>query len=185
MNNPLDINISLKKPINGVYSIDHKCKIKDFEKLREVLIDDLRNLESPDDDNGWLEELINIKLQIKTTKFGENLPFISGVLGTFFSLACQNCLQPMVKKIDLSLNLILCESDRENNDVDEYDYWEVIGGNIDLHDLIEEILILSVPLYSKHDLGQKCTTFSESKVTDRELLYSPFSGLKNQLNNKK
>ena len=185
MNNPLAITISLKKPINGVYNIDHQCKTKDFEKLTQILKDDLSNLENSIDDNDWLEELINIKLQIKTINFGDDLPLISGALSTLFSLTCQNCLQLMAKKIDLPLNLLLGDSDRESDDFDGYDYWEVIGGNISVHDLIEEILILSVPLYSKHDSGHKCTVFSESRITDNELLNSPFAGLKNQLNNKK
>jgi hypothetical protein len=42
-----------------------------------------------------------------------------------------------------------------------------------------------VPLYTKHEAGKKCLVFSEEKVIKEESLYSPFSDLKNQLNNKK
>jgi uncharacterized metal-binding protein YceD (DUF177 family) len=116
---------------------------------------------------------------------GISMPHVSGEVRTSFFLACQNCLQTIIKKIELPINLILCDRDREDDSNNKYDYWEILGDSISMHNLIEEILILSVPLYTKHEAEKECLVFSETEVTDGETLHSPFSDLKNQLNNKK
>ena len=185
MSNPLSSIVSVTKPISGLYRVDLQCKIKDFEKLSQVITNDLENLENPVDDDAWLDQLVDIKLQVKNVNLGIIMPHISGELRTTFFLACQNCLQMIIKKIELPINLILCDRDRENDNNNQYDYWEILGDSISMHNLIEEILILSVPLYTKHEAGKKCLVFSEEKVIKEESLYSPFSDLKNQLNNKK
>jgi uncharacterized metal-binding protein YceD (DUF177 family) len=185
MSNPLSSIVSITKPISGVYSVDFQCKIKDFEKLSQVIASDLEHLENPEDDDAWLNQLIDIRLKIKNVNLGISMPHVSGEIRTSFFLACQNCLQAITKKIELPINLILCDRDREDDSNNKYDYWEILGDSISMHNLIEEILILSVPLYTKHEADIECLVFTETKVTDGETMHSPFSDLKNQLNNKK
>jgi hypothetical protein len=106
MSNPLSSIVSITKPISGVYSIDFQCKIKEFEKLSQVIASDLEHLENPEDDDMWLNQLIDIKLQVKNVNLGISMPHVSGEVRTSFFLACQNCLQTIIKKIELPINLI-------------------------------------------------------------------------------
>ena len=51
-------------------------------------------------------------------------------------------------------------------------------------DLIEELLLMSIPLYVKHDDDRVCVIPNKPQ-TSNDLTTFPFANLKNQLNNDK
>ena len=185
MSNSLLSNISLKKPINGFYNINLICKIQCFRKLSKILEKDLNDLEEPMNYRDWSSEDVEIDIEITSKNFGQFLPVVSGELRTQYHLACKNCLRPLKKVIRLPLTLILCRNSDTEKEINGYDLWELSGDEIKVHDLIEEILILDVPLYAKHDKEKNCITYNKPQVSKQRSIVTPFADLRNQLNKKK
>ena len=184
MSNSLLLNISLRKPINGSYTIDLVCEIKRFKKLSKIIKKDLDCLEESINYENWSSQNVEINIKITSKNFGKVLPVVSGKLKTRYQLACKNCLKPLNKEIKLPLALILCSDGDTESEINGYDFWELSDDKIKIHDLIEEVLIMNVPLYAKHDDRKNCITFNEPQVTKQTTLVSPFAGLRNQLNKK-
>ncbi len=80
-------------------------------------------------------------------------------------LECQRCLTPYEQPLEVSANYLVVASEEEADAVpledDEYD--PIVGSKqFDLYDLIEEEILLSLPLVPKHEV---CPEIHESLVT--------------------
>ena len=60
--------------------------------------------------------------------------------------------------------------------------WEIYDEKIKLKDLIEELIIISLPLYFKHESSKDCIAYEYMLHTESANTL-PFADLKKQLNN--
>ena len=60
--------------------------------------------------------------------------------------------------------------------------WEIYKEKIKLKDLIEELILISLPLYFKHESSKDCIDY-DYKFDTESAKTLPFANLKNQLNN--
>ncbi len=80
--------------------------------------------------------------------------FLVGTLKTEVTLECQRCMQEMKYPVNISLNIAFVQSSHEEDEISglyEAYYVEDKSEPIDLHELIEEEVLLSLPLIAKHD----------------------------------
>jgi len=88
-----------------------------------------------------------------TFEFTINLyqhPSIKGHIDTELQLECQRCLQPMAHKLSLDFDLLIDASDE---DVQSFKIDTVFSdeGYLDVYEVIEDELILALPLISMHE----------------------------------
>lgn len=93
-------------------------------------------------------DCVSVNFEFERNEF--DVPTVSGRLETTLVLECQRCLEPMEVPVELDFGLmvdaddsVLQESSQDSIDSDE--------GFIDLFALVEDELILAVPLVAKHD----------------------------------
>ncbi|MFZ9904422.1 MAG: YceD family protein [Steroidobacteraceae bacterium] len=92
-------------------------------------------------------------------------------------LRCQRCMQPMWLDVDQQSRVWLV-SDPTKVDRDEMGLEPILApeGHIALRDLVEEELLLAVPLVPRHEDASDCTT-GTSESEEEEVVQRPFAGL--------
>jgi len=111
-----------------------------------------------------------------------NTPFMRGQFATMVAMTCERCMKAV--KVDLKVNCLLAMVTNERKIgglAEQYDPW-LIEGNDDvlLSSVIEDELILALPLVPRHD--EACLAASEwssadEMVAEAETKVSPFAVL--------
>ncbi len=99
-------------------------------------------------------------------------------------LRCQRCLQPMWLDVDQQSRVWLV-TDLAKADREEMGLEPILApeGHIALRDLVEEELLLAVPLVPRHEDESDCTTGS-AEPEEEEVVQRPFAGLDELLKRK-
>jgi uncharacterized protein len=123
----------------------------------------------------------------------ERRRIVSGVVKAQVNAVCQRCLEAVTISLEDSLNLALVETEEHIRRLPaDIDPWQCTDAQLNLPDIIEEQLILCMPLVSYHPAGE-CTGIAESiraehfsagnqPASDSISAVSPFAMLKNLKN---
>ena len=100
---------------------------------------------------------------------------------TSLQLVCQRCLQPVTVALDVKprLRFVADEALAEELDADSEDDVLALGAPLDLHALIEDELILALPLVPRHERCPQPLPWSPSAPAagDQEPVDNPFAAL--------
>ena len=109
-------------------------------------------------------------------------PLVKGEAKISVDVICQRCLDPMSIEIKAAIALqVIWSEDRIANVSPDYEPWIVVDKIADLAVVLEDELLLALPIVNYHNLGEctgnavvsKATTNDEEAVVD-----SPFNVLK-------
>ncbi len=117
--------------------------------------------------------------------FGSNASgrqVVTGNASVAVSMQCQRCLEPVLLKLEANLSLTLVWSDDEAKSLaKDAEPWLVTDAEADLWGLIEEELILAMPIVSLHDQGCEISaeygSEPENGGDDTEKRHNPFEVL--------
>ena len=114
----------------------------------------------------------NLRKIYKTKK----IPILEGNLSVNLYMICQRCLE--VFEFPLNISLKYAFLIRENNFAKniKYEIWELSNEKLNIYDFIEEILIISIPLYPSHKSNENCNLLLNN--VDGKNKNKPFSSLK-------
>ncbi|MEE9343349.1 MAG: YceD family protein [Gammaproteobacteria bacterium] len=105
------------------------------------------------------------------------LPVMRGSVSGKIALVCQRCMDQMSFDLDVSFLLALMTSANETTELPEgYESLLISGESVALSDLIEDEIILSLPLISAHPDEEQCQAFVEHRNTTQKEI-SPFAVL--------
>ena len=184
MSKSLQNLIQLNKLINHPYQIDFDYSLSLFDKLTDFITKDhkfaIKSLESEQ----WANESVKVDLEIKSIDSANPMNVVSGRIEARLFLTCQNCLNIFENEIDVPVKIALCSDQNAYQGNKDYEPWEIEGCSIKIIDLIEELLLISIPLYVKHDEDEVCVVLKKPQMNN-DLMTFPFANLKNQLNNDK
>lgn len=111
-------------------------------------------------------------------------PVISGDMRAEIELMCQRCMRPMVYPAHERFELMLVESEAELPSVPEsHEPWIANAVHLNLLELIEEQLLLALPLIAKHADERDCINVSTSAETTApgDEVQRPFGNLRDLL----
>lgn len=101
---------------------------------------------------------------------------LGGTVSAPVGLCCQRCLEPYTEVLTAELRLALVRSESEAMALPTDDEPLVVQDSLLLADLVEDELILSLPLVPRHPLGQ-CPTPPNHGDTGEVERQRPFAGL--------
>ena len=133
------------------------CRLPEYADVRKVFLQEqelsgslpLKNLDNLkgilNSDKGQLR----VSLRFFQNKFGQRI--IAGKLNANIEVLCQRCLQPLEQSIVDDINLVLVGQEEDASGLEEkYDPWVCKEHKLNLCDLVEEQLILALPIVSVH-----------------------------------
>ncbi len=119
----------------------------------------------------------------------QGLRFITGRLQTGIALICQRCLGPLQWPLDIAVSLALVRNETMADRLPEqYEPLLVADGLISVADLVEDELLLALPLIPQHDQIQKCEIHADQALATSEPVpdagqNQPFASLASLLQN--
>ncbi|MBR9866460.1 MAG: hypothetical protein GYB20_08865 [Oceanospirillales bacterium] len=104
---------------------------------------------------------------------------IKGTADTKVYMACQRCLEPVEVDVEAKFNLAIAPTEEHAKNLPRYyDHLIVAGDELELLPMVEEELILSLPIVPFHNDCSVQTSFGEAATTDNETdKPNPFSVL--------
>jgi uncharacterized protein len=121
---------------------------------------------------------------LATAQFGlqGNWPVARLAVKADVVLACQRCLRPMQRTLASESQLVFAEE----GDLELPEGYDAVGGDprkLDLAALVEDELLLALPIIPQHEAGEPCELPRAGVVTDGDApeMRRPFAGLKDLL----
>ncbi|MEY6431017.1 YceD family protein [Thioalkalicoccus limnaeus] len=140
MSEGLPEDIDWLRAVKSGLVLEGVLPLVDLPRLREALY-------------GRVEGMLCYSIAFERDQAGRAL--IRGRLSTALRLECQRCLGPMAQPVDVELMVVLVTAESSLEALpEEYDPLVVEGGSVRLRDLIEDELLLAIPLVPRHPLGQ-------------------------------
>lgn len=97
---------------------------------------------------------VEIKVMLKFSKSLEGLSIITGNIKTRLLLNCQRCIQPVNYDLDIDVQLSPVRSEKAIKDLPErYDPIIVTDETLQIIDLVEEELLLALPMAPSHEFS--------------------------------
>ncbi len=126
-----------------------------------------------------IEEPVSVQI-----RFGRNLQgrwAVSGTAKAQVSLQCQRCLDPVLVPLDAGLAVTLVWSDDEAKSLPRAEEaWLVEAEEANLWELVEDELILALPIVGLHDKGCEISSgygVDSMPETEQEERHNPFEVL--------
>jgi len=155
-------------------------KIESFGRLVEVGTKDLAALDPERQPRAWQAAPVEIRLSFGFADEQGELPALEGSVETTLAAVCQRCLEPFGLHLATSLKMLLLQSGDAGAGLDDFEVFELEEGTIRPLDLVEEALLMAMPLAAKHGAGEACTPPAsggeQEGAGDRSL--RPFAGLR-------
>jgi len=92
---------------------------------------------------------------------------------------CQRCLEPVVLALHVDRNFVFAPDEASAAHLDEHSEEDVLvlTRSLDLHELVEDELLLALPLVPRHDICPHPLPSDAAAVLEPEELKHPFAGL--------
>jgi uncharacterized protein len=179
MGNPLRDRHSPRELAASGQAFDFSIKIKELERLAEIVEADLKSLDPDKLPSGWRDTEVTGQLSFSFGDAQNGLPRLEGSVAAILDAVCQRCIGPMRLPLDVDLKLVFAED--QDQAIDEnFEFWELDEENFRPLDLVEEALVMALPLAATHSDSNTCRPPDEEKSGDKEMV-RPFAALKAQM----
>lgn len=171
MKQTLPVHLNFRQKCKTAFEIQGNLPVKQLKRLNEFLLSD--------------EGEVQVALKFD---FAGHIPCIKGHITTALQLKCQRCMQPMTHTVDTDFKLGLVLNEEQMNKLpDDFEPYLVEDESNHLPDMLEDELLLSLPLVAMHE--HECSEFvktedaqQDDKVSpEKEEKENPFSVLKDLL----
>lgn len=155
-------------------------KLGDLEQLTEIVRADLESLNADKLPLDWRESPVAGQLSFGFAGAQDGLQTVVGQVGVVVPAVCQRCLGLVEIPLELELRLILGGDAEHAADDERYEMWELDEDTLRPLDLLEEALIMAMPLAAMHvdDAVCKQPAAIAEEVTETT---RPFAMLKSQM----
>ncbi len=158
-------------------------KVADLEQLTEIVRKDLETLNADKLPLDWRESPVAGQLAFGFAAAQDDLPTLEGQVSVTIPAVCQRCLGVVEIPLEVELRLILGGDVANAADDEHYEFWELDEDTLRPLDLLEEVLIMAIPLAAMHVDDAVCkqpaALAEEATETTR-----PFAMLKSQMQQK-
>lgn len=138
MTQPLPNLVNSRALIERRADVTGRCAVAKMERLRSFLGN----------------EQGDVEVTLAFGKSAEGRPVVTGSILGEVVLQCQRCLALMPWHVNAGVALALVESEDEAKQIGEsYDPRIVLEGKLSVHELVEDELILAMPLVARHPDG--------------------------------
>lgn len=128
-----------------------------------------------------------IHVDFHAVKDEQNRVFIRGKIEAELDLICQLCLNAMHQQLNMEIDWLIVHSDQQQlEELENYDPVVVEEDRFNIKDLIEDELILNLPIAPSHNLDEGCQKHGSFSGESRNIkvetdTVQPFKDLKSML----
>jgi uncharacterized metal-binding protein YceD (DUF177 family) len=184
MSNPLRDRRPVTELAASGQVIEFAEQISSFKGLTAILEADLAALDPDKMPTAWREYFVSGALQFGFADAEGRVPKLTGSADATVAAVCQRCLEPFELKLGIEPELLLLDTEEVADGFDELEVWELDEHEVRPQDIVEELLIMAMPLSAMHDNMTECRALmSADSSADEgiEKLVNPFAELRSQM----
>jgi uncharacterized metal-binding protein YceD (DUF177 family) len=185
MANPLLDHASPGDLADRGQTFETEGKIQDFKRLLEIVAADLAEVPAQLVPAQWRIAPVGIKLNFSWVDSDKEFPALTGQVTANIAALCQRCLEPCEIVVATELKMVFVKESPRLKAADiefsEYDVWELAEDTIRPLDIVEEALIMALPLSPLHPSRDLCGPLADNVVQEKTDTARPFADLKSQM----
>lgn len=164
--------------------LEYNGNIGEFERLSEIAAADLAADGAAPGPEEWRGAPVAIRLQFAWADARQEVPMLSGQVAAEMPAVCQRCLKAFRYTLENDVKMAIvagsageCElADRPGTDV-----WEIEQDKLRLIDVVEEALIMAMPLAPMHGDDHPCGRSVQAARESSVDKVTPFADLKTHM----
>ncbi len=180
MGNPLQDHCSAAELASVKQVIEITGRIDTFNGFASIIEADLAALDADKIPSGWRDSAVTGELQFGFADVAGCIPMLTGSATAAVGAVCQRCLEPFQLMLGVEPKLLLLEAEQVVDGYDDFEVWELEEQKMRPQDIVEELLIMAMPLSAMHNNMADCGAFS-SDDEGVEKLVKPFAALRSQM----
>jgi uncharacterized metal-binding protein YceD (DUF177 family) len=180
MGNPLRVRRPLAELAAKGQVFEIAEKLGSFERLAEIVDGDLSTLDPDKIPPDWRESRVTGRLEFGFADARGQLVSLVGEVAVTVDTVCQRCLEPFRLRLQNKLRLLPTTDEQGVGTAAEMEPWELDDEMVCPADIVEEVLIMAMPLSAMHDSAAACRKF-EAAGDEVEQKTRPFAALKARL----
>lgn len=187
MDDPLRDRRSVAELAENGQVVEISGVIEDFARLSDVIEADLATLDPADVPENWRERPVIGRLVFGTVPGNGRAVTMSGEVDATLVSVCQRCLRAFEWRLATTLRLLLVEAGEDAGGVDGFEVWELDGGDARPVEIVDETLVMAMPLSVRHDEADDCVGLRAADLQGAapratgERMTTPFAGLAEQM----
>lgn len=184
MGNPLRVRRPVAELAARGQVIEIAEKIGSFERLAGIVEADLATLDPDKIRRGWRDTLVTGRLEFGFADAQMQVASLEGEVAVTIDAVCQRCLEPFRYTLSAGLRLLPTTAGQGAAAVTDFELWELDDARICPAEIVEEVLIMAMPLSAMHEDAEVCGGY-EPADEQLEQTTTPFAGLRAQLDEDK
>jgi len=180
MSNPLLARVLPAELADRNQVIDFKARIAEFERVAGIVQTDLAAVQAVNRPENWRETTVSGRLTFAWLDLERKLPVVRGRLETCLPAVCQRCLEAFRLPLDTVINVLFTPS-TVDEDQEGFDTWPLDEGGVRLQDVVEETLIMALPLAPAHASRSDCGPLARQIPAEKPEKAKPFADLRAQM----
>ncbi len=129
----------------------------------------------------WRQFPVQITLRFDWVGGRREFVALTGAVEARMAAICHRCLQPFEYRVREELNLVLARPDDVTGTAPGYEIWELDDEWLRPADVVEETLIMALPLVARHDDRESCQLNAGAATAERDDITRPFADLRSQI----
>ncbi|MDH4073594.1 MAG: DUF177 domain-containing protein [Gammaproteobacteria bacterium] len=167
--------------------IEIKGFVGEFERLEQIVESDLAALEKDERPRDWRLRPVAGRITFRWLDARRTYPAAEGSLTAALAAVCQRCLEAFEMPLAASFSILFADGD--DGDAAEaapgYEYYELDDGVLLLNDVVEELLVMAMPLAPVHATREKCGALAAKLPAEKAETVRPFADLRAQIDRTK
>jgi len=155
-------------------------KIGSFDRLARIVEADLSALDPDKIPRGWRDAEVVGRLRFGFADAQQRVVVLEGSIEVTVDAVCQRCLEPLRLPLYAELRLLPTIPGQHVAAGAGFDVWELEDDSVRPADIVEEVLIMAMPLSATHDAADDCTGVT-GLAQDETRTTRPFATLKARL----
>lgn len=161
--------------------IEIQGKVSDFARLSEAVARDLATLAPAARPKKWRQAPVDIRLAFCWADVRRQMPALVGQVSARIDAVCQRCLEPFELSLDAQLKLLLLTPGGTATAFEAYEIWETAEDTVRPLDIVDETLIMAMPLSAAHEDVEQCGPLAMKLRGKKSGGNRPFADLKSRM----
>lgn len=181
MTNPLLDRATPRQLAEQRQVIELKGDLQQFPRLAAIVEADLAHLAPGDRPPEWQRAPVELRLEFGFADARQTVPQVEGWASAELDAVCQRCLETFKLSVAVDLKYLLLTPGDEAADYEDYEAWELDDKRFRPLDVVEEALIMTLPLAAVHSADENCGAPLSRQDAVKADRTRPFEGLRERL----
>ena len=163
-------------------TIEFSEKIDGFERLAGIVENDLEALDPDKLPPDWRDNVVAGRLSFGFAAAHGDVAALEGQVSAMVDAVCQRCLESFRVPLEAEMRFLFAGDKSAPEGDDGYELWELDEDKLRPLDIVEEALIMAMPLTAMHVDDEICREPDAAEIESGEKI-RPFAMLKSQMEN--